>query len=291
MPTRIDHVIAGALDFRALEATFMRLGFHVTGGGIHPWSGTRNRIIVLGDGYVELLGIADRAKVSLALATRLEAAQAGWVGFALQSANIEREVTEMRERAADARGPFAGQLVAPSGATRGWHTVLLGRDDHWAAAEPLPFLIQHHTKGAVHQMELAGAGGLARHPNGAGRLAEGAVAVRDLHEAHTRGEQAYGLHPTGTTRRDEGLGADVSMLALESGERIALARPTADGVASRRIERAGEGVCRASITANLEAMTAWLRAHGIAFDTDSLWLDVNAADSLGIPLRFVADHG
>ncbi len=289
MPTRIDHVIAGALDFRSLEATFVRLGFHVTGGGIHPWGGTRNRIIVLGDGYLELLGVADRAKVSEALAGRLEAAGASWVGFALQSADIEREVTQMRERGADARGPIAGQLVAPSGAIRGWRTVLLGREDHWAAAEPLPFLIQHHSRGAVHQVELGGAGGLAPHPNGVERLAEVAVAVRDLDEACRAFEQAYGLRPTGTTQRDEGLMADVSRLPLDSGERIALARPYAEGVASRRIERVGEGVCRASVTANVETTAAWLRSRGIAYEEGSGWLDVVAVDGLGIPLRFAAE--
>src|SRR5215467_7134485 len=97
MPTRIDHVIAAASDFRGLEAAFVLLGFHVTGGGLHPWGGTRNRIVVLGDGYLELLGIADVGKVSPTLAHRLEKTRAGWVGFALQSHDIEREAAGMRK--------------------------------------------------------------------------------------------------------------------------------------------------------------------------------------------------
>ncbi|HEX8730459.1 MAG TPA: VOC family protein, partial [Ktedonobacterales bacterium] len=64
MPTRIDHVIIGAPDLDALERSFTAMGFSVTGGGSHPHLGTRNRIIILGEGYIELLAIADPANAS-----------------------------------------------------------------------------------------------------------------------------------------------------------------------------------------------------------------------------------
>ncbi len=286
MPTRIDHVIAGAADFRALEAAFARLGFHVTGGGLHPWGGTRNRIIVLGEGYIELLGIADAAKASRALTERFGRTSAGWVGFALQSADIQREAAEMRERGVDARGPTAGQLVAPSGVTRGWHTVMLGGEDLWAAAEPVPFLIQHHSKGAVHQVELAGAGGLSPHTNGVTRLCEVSIAVRDLDQASERFRLAYDLRPQGDAVRDDGLGASALTMQLASGERIVLAKPTGPGIAHERIERAGEGVCRVSVTADLHAAAAFLHAAGVGFQQAPGSLGVDTRDTLGIPLRF-----
>jgi hypothetical protein len=288
MPTRIDHVIAGALDFRALEAAFVRLGFHVSGGGIHPWGGTRNRVIVLGDGYLELLGIADRAKVSHALTTRLEETSAGWVGFALQSATIESEVAAMRERGVDVYGPTAGQLVAPSGAARGWHTATVGGEDRWATAEPVPFLIQHHTRGTVHHMELAGVGGLAPHPNGATRLAEVVVAVRDLDASARLFEHTYGLSASERARQDEGLRAEVVALPLDSGEHIVLARPLGVGLAKERIQRAGEGVCRASIVADLDVAMEYLRGHGVAFTQVGRALDIAQLESLGAAVRLVA---
>lgn len=80
MPTRIDHVIAAAPDLDQLEATFTRLGFHVVGGGQHPHLGTRNRIILLGEGYIELLGVADEHVVSPAVRERITRAP-GWIGF------------------------------------------------------------------------------------------------------------------------------------------------------------------------------------------------------------------
>ena len=87
MPERIDHVIAAAADLDQLEAAFTRLGFYVVGGGQHPHLGTRNRIILLDQGYIELLAIADEQVVSPAVRQRIMTAP-GWIGFALQSVDI-----------------------------------------------------------------------------------------------------------------------------------------------------------------------------------------------------------
>ncbi len=64
MPERIDHVIVAGRDLTQLEAAFTRLGFNVVGGGQHPHLGTRNRIILLDQGYIELLASADEQVVS-----------------------------------------------------------------------------------------------------------------------------------------------------------------------------------------------------------------------------------
>ncbi|HEX8997962.1 MAG TPA: VOC family protein [Ktedonobacterales bacterium] len=169
MPSHIDHVIIAAPDLNLLEDAFTRLGFSVSGGGTHPHLGTRNRIIVLGDGYIELLAVADTVNASPVLRERI-AHGAGWVGYALQSDDITRETQIMRERGVDARGPIRGRLVSPDGATRSWQVVTLGSDDLWEAAYPLPFLIQHDSAGEQHQRELAGADGIRPHSNGAHRL-------------------------------------------------------------------------------------------------------------------------
>src|SRR6185312_4107564 len=114
MPERIDHVIAAAADLDQLEAAFMRLGFNVVGGGQHPHLGTRNRIILLDQGYIELLAIADEQVVSPAVRQRVMTAP-GWIGFALQSVDIASEAAAMQARGADIRGPNPGRLVAPGG--------------------------------------------------------------------------------------------------------------------------------------------------------------------------------
>jgi hypothetical protein len=288
MPTRIDHVITAAADLDALEATFRRLGFRVTGGGTHPHLGTRNRIVVLGDGYIELLAIADVARVSPVLAQRLQMGE-GWVGSVLQSAGIAAEVAEMRGRGVDVRGPSAGRLVAPDGSVRGWRVALVGTDDFWAAVEPLPALIQHDTTGEQHQRELTGAEGFAPHANGAVGLREVAIAVTDLDDAARRFAQGHNLRATAPAQRDETLGAEVLALPLPSGESLSLARPMGAGLARQRLDAAGEGVCRVSIAvANLAVTAAYLRAQGVAHATEQGALSIAPEVCAGAALRLVS---
>jgi hypothetical protein len=191
---RIDHVIIAALDLTLLEETFTRLGFSVVGGGTHPHLGTRNRIIVLGEAYIELLAIADAAKASPTLRDRI-ARGGGWVGYALQSDDIAADAQAMRQRGVDVRGPSAGRLVAPAGFARSWQVVTVGSDDLWAAALPLPFLIQHESSGEQHQRELAGAVKRLPHANGATRLVGVTLRSTDLATLRERYERAYALTP------------------------------------------------------------------------------------------------
>jgi len=57
---RIDHVIYAAADVDVAAARVGReLGLKATAGGRHQGHGTHNRIVPLGGGYLELLGVAD----------------------------------------------------------------------------------------------------------------------------------------------------------------------------------------------------------------------------------------
>jgi glyoxalase-like protein len=203
MPSRIDHVIIAAPDLDRLEDTFRRMGFSVVGGGTHPHLGTRNRIIILGDGYIELLGIADVSRVSPVLRERI-ALGSGWVGFALQSDDISTEAQAMRERGVDARGPSVGRLVAPDGTARSWRVVTIGSDDLWAAALPLPFLIQHDSTGQRHRRELAGGKEPTPHANSASALGGVTLLAADHADLRRRYERAYALHPVADAGQEAG---------------------------------------------------------------------------------------
>ena len=219
MPTRIDHVIIAGPDLDALEERFTRMGFYVTGGGEHPHLGTRNRIIILDESYIELLAVADPDRASPAL-QRFIAGGGGWIGYALQSSDIAAETEAMRARGVDARGPTPGSLVAPDGSARGWRVTMVGSDDLWEAAFPLPFLIQHDTGGEAHRRELAGPGGLAPHANGASHLMSVRATCEDVADIAARYQAAYNL-PGGVTRTEyEGVENVNASFALESGESI-----------------------------------------------------------------------
>lgn len=57
---RIDHVLYATADLDAAQARMEALGLRVLPGGVHDGLGTENRIVPLGDGYLELLAVHDR---------------------------------------------------------------------------------------------------------------------------------------------------------------------------------------------------------------------------------------
>ncbi len=58
----LSQVIVGVVDLDAATKRFRNMGFDVLDGGIHPGIGTANRVITLGDEYVELLGVVSRSE-------------------------------------------------------------------------------------------------------------------------------------------------------------------------------------------------------------------------------------
>jgi hypothetical protein len=86
---RIDHVIyaTGDLD-EAAKRIERELGLRVAGGGRHEGLGTHNRIVPLGDGYLELLAVADPEEASgsdlgRALTQRIAEIGDGLLGWAV----------------------------------------------------------------------------------------------------------------------------------------------------------------------------------------------------------------
>ena len=290
MPARIDHVIVAGRDLTQLEAAFTRLGFNVVGGGQHPHLGTRNRIILLDQGYIELLAIADEQVVSPAVRERIETVP-GWIGFALQSADILAEADEMRARGADIRGPNSGRLVAPDRTARSWQTVTVGSDDLFSAAEPVPFLIQHDSSGAQHQQELAGMDPISPHPNGAQRLQAVIVAAASLSATEDVFARDYGLRATRPAITVPVLAANARALPLQvAGERIVLAEPVGAGIVKDRLMSAGEGVCCVSVAVTNPPVTHdYLQQCGIPCTQWEDGLMIPATVTGGAPLAFVKD--
>ncbi|HEX5825890.1 MAG TPA: VOC family protein, partial [Candidatus Limnocylindrales bacterium] len=65
MITGIDHLVIAVEDPDAAAETMEAdLGLAVTGGGRHEGAGTYNRLAFLGETYLELIGVYDRAMVA-----------------------------------------------------------------------------------------------------------------------------------------------------------------------------------------------------------------------------------
>jgi hypothetical protein len=158
---RIDHAIWATRDLDAAAAAFERdHGLAAEGGGRHDGLGTRNRIVPLGGGYLELLAVADEEEAAGSpLGRTVAAASEGWIGWAVVvddvagvAARLGTEVTTL------SRAGFSAQLT---GVTE-------------ALAEPaLPFFLQRSAE-SPDPGEGAGHGGLTwvEVAGDAGRLRE-----------------------------------------------------------------------------------------------------------------------
>jgi catechol 2,3-dioxygenase-like lactoylglutathione lyase family enzyme len=130
---RIDHVIYATSDLDAAAARLeAELGLKAVGGGRHEGLGTHNRIVPLGDGYLELLAIADAdearaSDLAQAVQRRIEDVGDGLLGWAV---------------AVDDVGPVADRLgiEVTTIARQGMSARLAGLQE--AMREPfLPFFI------------------------------------------------------------------------------------------------------------------------------------------------------
>ncbi len=197
MLTAIDHFIIGVRNLEKAATQFsQKLGLAVSGGGIHPTGGTANRIIVIGDTYLELIAIDNPAEAQQSMLDRL-AIHEGYLNFALASNDIEADSKAMISRGVTILGPTPGGAMQvrsttiavanlveatqrfqhiyglqPSdsftGEADGWDTILLafplGGNDQgqcFELAEPLPLSAEADQD--VDYEHLPEPGALARH--------------------------------------------------------------------------------------------------------------------------------
>jgi hypothetical protein len=133
----IGQVILGTRDLDAAAASLRAGGFEVLDGGRHPGLGTANRIVPLGDSYLEVLGIVDGAEAGTqdygrALLRETEAGDR-LVRWSIRTSQVEAEAARL------GLTPEHRQRVRPDGSVLRWQAA--GLDG--ALAEPwLPFFMQ-----------------------------------------------------------------------------------------------------------------------------------------------------
>jgi len=177
----IDHLVIAVDDPDAAAASLeAELGLAATGGGRHA-TGTRNRLVFLGDAYLELIGVWDRGlalghPIGAAVVRALDAGTQGLVTFALATDGARREATALRAAGSTVSEAIAGSRVREDGQVVSWHCAfprLLG------PAEP-PFLIEHELAGAEWGDAARRARAAFVHPfGGTARLVGLEIAVPD----------------------------------------------------------------------------------------------------------------
>src|SRR3954468_15633433 len=151
MPSAIDHVIVAVADPDAaaaeLEAT---LGIRASGGGRHDAHGTFNRLIWLGDSYLELMGVFDEALAAESWWGRhvrsiLDRTKGALAGAPLAVSDLAADVTRLREHGSTLLDPMPGERRRPDGQLVRWSIGRLPSPDPDLG---LLFLIEHDPTGA-----------------------------------------------------------------------------------------------------------------------------------------------
>src|SRR2546430_2872073 len=288
MLTAIDHIIIGVNNREQAATQFsQQLGLAVSGGGIHPTGGTANRIIVIGDTYLELIAIYNPAEAQQSMLDRL-AIHEGYLNFVLASNDIEADSKAMINRSIPILGPTPGSLKAADGRTRGWSRTNIERPD---LAQRYPFVIQHDSSSEERRFRLAGWTTPPEHALGVTQVRSTTIAVANLAEATQRYQHIYGLQPSDSFT-GEADGWDAMLLAFplggnDQGQCFELAEPLPlsaepdqdvdyehlpePGALARHLEQFGESLCRMTLAVeNLDTSRRYLDKNEVTYTYQTL---------------------
>jgi hypothetical protein len=151
MTAVIDHVLLAVRDLDAAAAWIReRHGLTALAGGRHPGVGTANRIVPLGDDYLELIAIVDPAEAAASpLRERLVEAPESGASFATWAVRVT-DIEAVKQRLGDAgiasEGPLPGSRRRPDGVLLEWRTLRVG-----SGVEPaIPFFIEWNVTAGDH---------------------------------------------------------------------------------------------------------------------------------------------
>lgn len=221
----LDHAILACADPDAaateIEST---LGLRVAGGGRHEAHGTFNRLIWLGDSYIELMGVFDPALARESwwgrhTLQRLDGAAAAYAGLALASDDLQADIESLRGIGSSISDPIPGDRIRPDGDVVRWQIGRLPEPDPDLG---LFFLIEHDTAAAEWRPADRAARAGETHPVGTtGRLARLELPVSDLRAASLRLLRDLGLQfrPSlaGRGARDTSIGVQTLRLSPGAG--------------------------------------------------------------------------
>ena len=226
MLTGIDHVILGVADVDVAAAEVeAKVGLRAGAGGRHDAHGTHNRLIWLGDSYVELMGVFDAALAAESwwgrhLLRVLSASPAGLAGVVFTSSDLEADVRMLRSHGSPISDPVPGERVRPDGDVVRWRIGRLPEPDPDLG---LTFLIEHDASSVEWRAADRAARASEAHPvGGTARLARVVLGVDSPGRTSLRVLRALGVQfrPSlaGAGARDASVGSQtLRLVAARSG--------------------------------------------------------------------------
>ena len=191
----IDHLVIAVADpDRASADLERRVGLEASGGGRHEALGTFNRLVWLGDSYLELIGVFDpllarRSWIGPPTVRALEAG-GGLATWAMASDALDRDVADLRAIGADLGDPTGGERLRPDGTAVRWR---LSTPRTLGPQDP-PFFIEHDPGSAEWTSADRAARAKRHHPvGGPVRLEALELPVDDLNVTIQRFARSAGL--------------------------------------------------------------------------------------------------
>jgi Glyoxalase-like domain len=227
MLTGIDHVLVACADPDMAAAELeTAVGLRASAGGRHDAHGTFNRLVWLGDSYIELIGVFDEDLAAAswwgrhALAV-LEAAgsggeRAGYMGFVLASDDLAADAALVRARGSVLGLPEEGSRNRPDGRVVRWRLSHAPTPDSDLG---LLFLIEHEAAGAEWSPTERAERAAVEHPfGGPARLERVELPVTNMQAATMRvhRDAGVGFRPSlaGGGARDGAVGRQTLRLVL-----------------------------------------------------------------------------
>jgi hypothetical protein len=230
----IDHLVIACPDpDAAADELAAAVGLSAGEGGRHEALGTHNRLVWLGDTYLELIGVFDRTLATSswigAPTVRALEAGGGLATWAVATDDIDREAERLRSAGSPLGPVVPGERVRPDGRLVRWRLVT---PPSLGPAEP-PFLIQHDPDGAEWTDVDRAARAAFVHPvGGPVRLDVVELEVGDPGRVAMAFQRTAGLGPfrpslAGGGRRDAPIGVQTVRLHRATGPAASTAPPIA----------------------------------------------------------------
>ena len=219
----LDHIVIAVADPDAAAATLeAELGLVATGGGRHDALGTFNRLVWLGDTYLELLGIFERALAERswlgAPTMEMLSRGGGLTTWALATDTLAIDLAALRAAGSDLGDSIVGQRRRADGALVSWRLAVPAR---LGPSEP-PFLIEHDAASAEWTPPDRATRLVLAHPlGGPVRLEALELAVDDVSRTGQRFARTAGLRfrpsLSGRGSRDADVGGQIVRLSPRRG--------------------------------------------------------------------------
>lgn len=192
----LDHVVYTVDDLEAAAARWRALGFTLTPRGLHSGPlGTANHTIMLGEDYIELIGVLQATELNAPARAFLQRRGPGIDRVAFTTTDAAAGAAAIRERGLDPKGPisFGRPVDLPGGKKSEAKFEVF----HWPfeerPADVRIFACQHLTRDAVWvpewQHHANGATGIVRIELLTPRPSQAAAKLAELIDTHVRQTQ------------------------------------------------------------------------------------------------------